>query len=119
MHTALHPQSLSVWSTPGAFLWLPVLVHAAIGAEIALLAFDRARGMYDGFDGFDVFWHILFFSVPVAAVVGGGWLLMAILRHKVNAQSQSKGGRGCILLGVIGVLGPILLYGALRGALAI
>ena len=109
----------TVWSAPGAFLWVPVLVHVVIGIEIAQLALDRARGMRDGFDGFDPTWHILLISVPVASAVAVGWAVMALLKRKVNPHTQTRGSPGCVRLGLLAVFGPALLFLALRGALAI
>ena len=119
MHTDANAQSFTVWSPPGVFLWLPVLVHAAIAADILQLAFDRIRGIRDGFDGFGPFWYILLISVPVAAAVGMGWLVMAVLKHRVNPHAPSRGSRGCLVLGVLAVSAPLILYVVLGIVLAI
>jgi len=99
-----------MWTLPGVLLWIPIAVHVFVGADILLIAFDRIRGHHDGFDFVEALAYIVFISVPVAAVVGIGWFLMAILKRKVSPHAPSKDSRGCRVLGVLAVSGPLILF---------
>jgi hypothetical protein len=107
-----------VWTLPGSLLWVPLAFHAFVGSEILYLAFERSRGHRDGFDGFDIYFHILFLSLPLSVAFAIGWAALAVLKRRVAAADPDPQYRGArVGLSVANVAAPVALYVGLKCAL--